>query len=71
MCLPFLNLFVRYDALQYMSSNLLRGWCVAYVGDVSKVKILYENFICCHLILEKVVQNVVRLLTMTVYCYTE
>jgi hypothetical protein len=29
MCLPFLNLFVRYDAL-------LLGWCVAYVGDVSK-----------------------------------
>jgi hypothetical protein len=28
MCLPFLNLVVRYDAL-------LRGWCVAYVGDVS------------------------------------
>jgi hypothetical protein len=28
MCLPFLNLSVRYDAL-------LRGWCVAYVGDVS------------------------------------
>jgi hypothetical protein len=26
-CLPFLNLFVRYDALS-------RGWCVAYVGDV-------------------------------------
>jgi hypothetical protein len=35
MCLPFLNLSVRYDALQYMSSNLLRGWCVAYIGDVS------------------------------------
>jgi hypothetical protein len=35
MCLPFFNLFVRYDALS-------RGWCVAYVGDVrmqhSKVK---------------------------------
>jgi hypothetical protein len=28
MCLPFLNLSVRYDAL-------LRGWCVAYVRDVS------------------------------------
>jgi hypothetical protein len=28
MCLPFLNLFVRYDALSC-------GWCVAYVGDVS------------------------------------
>jgi hypothetical protein len=28
MCLPFLNLFVWYDALS-------RGWCVAYVGDVS------------------------------------
>jgi hypothetical protein len=27
MCLPFLNLSVRYDAL-------LRGWCVACVGDV-------------------------------------
>jgi hypothetical protein len=27
MCLPFLHLFVWYDAL-------LRGWCVAYVGDV-------------------------------------
>jgi hypothetical protein len=27
MCLPFLNLFVWYDAL-------LRGWRVAYVGDV-------------------------------------
>jgi hypothetical protein len=26
MCLPFLNLFVWYDAL-------LRGWCIAYVGD--------------------------------------
>jgi hypothetical protein len=33
MCLPILNLFVRYDAL-------LRGWCVVYVGDVS-VKIQY------------------------------
>jgi hypothetical protein len=29
MCLPFLNLSVRYDAL-------LRGWCVAYVGDASE-----------------------------------
>jgi hypothetical protein len=29
MCLPFLNLIVRYDAL-------VRGWCVVYVGDVSK-----------------------------------
>jgi hypothetical protein len=28
MCLPFLNLSVRYDAL-------LRGWCVAYVGGAS------------------------------------
>jgi hypothetical protein len=28
MCLPFLNLFVWYDAL-------LRGWCVAYIGDAS------------------------------------
>jgi hypothetical protein len=28
MCLPFLNIFVWYDAL-------LCGWCVAYVGDVS------------------------------------
>jgi hypothetical protein len=28
MCLPFLNLFVWYDAL-------LPGWCVAYVGDAS------------------------------------
>jgi hypothetical protein len=28
MCPPFHNLFVRYD-------SLLRGWCVAYVGDVS------------------------------------
>jgi hypothetical protein len=28
MCLPFLNLFVRYDALS-------RGWCVAYVGDAN------------------------------------
>jgi hypothetical protein len=28
MCLPFLNLFVWYDAL-------FRGWCVAYVGDAS------------------------------------
>jgi hypothetical protein len=27
MCLPFLNLFVRYGALSH-------GWCVAYVGDV-------------------------------------
>jgi hypothetical protein len=27
MCLPILNLSVRYDALS-------RGWCVAYVGDV-------------------------------------
>jgi hypothetical protein len=35
MCLPFLNLLVWYDALLYMSSNLLRGWCVAYVGDAS------------------------------------
>jgi hypothetical protein len=26
MCLPFLNLFVRYDAV-------LCGWCVVYVGD--------------------------------------
>jgi hypothetical protein len=33
MCLPFLNLSVRYDAL-------LRGWCVAYVGDVSHVPLL-------------------------------
>jgi hypothetical protein len=32
MCLPFRNLFVWCDALQYTSSNL-RGWCVAYVGD--------------------------------------
>jgi hypothetical protein len=31
MCLPFLNLFVRYDALS-------RGWCVAYVRDVSVSK---------------------------------
>jgi hypothetical protein len=30
MCLPFLNLFVWYDAL-------LRGWCVAYVGDASVI----------------------------------
>jgi hypothetical protein len=30
MCLPFLNLSVWYDAL-------LRGWCVAYVGDVTLV----------------------------------
>jgi hypothetical protein len=30
MCLPFLNLFVWYDAL-------IRGWCVAYVGDASVV----------------------------------
>jgi hypothetical protein len=37
MYLPFLNLFVWYDALQYMSSNLLRGWCVAYVGDASAI----------------------------------
>jgi hypothetical protein len=26
MCLPILNIFVWFDAL-------LRGWCVAYVGD--------------------------------------
>jgi hypothetical protein len=31
MYLPFLNLFVLCDAL-------LRGWCVAYVGDVSALK---------------------------------
>jgi hypothetical protein len=36
MCLPFLNLFVRYDAL-------LRGWCVAYVGEVS-VSNLLNNY---------------------------
>jgi hypothetical protein len=30
MCLPFFNLFVWYDAL-------LRGWCVAYVGDASVI----------------------------------
>jgi hypothetical protein len=35
MCLPFLNLFVWYDAL-------LRGWCVAYVGDAS----VYVNIYC-------------------------
>jgi hypothetical protein len=29
MCFPFLNLFVWYDVL-------LRGWCVAYVGDASE-----------------------------------
>jgi hypothetical protein len=36
MCLHFLNLFVWYDAL-------LRGWCVAYVGDVSVFRPSVEN----------------------------
>jgi hypothetical protein len=31
MCLPSLNLSVWYDAL-------LRGWCVACVGDVARVR---------------------------------
>jgi hypothetical protein len=33
MCLPFLSLFVRYDAL-------LRGWCVVYGGDVRHLLLL-------------------------------
>jgi hypothetical protein len=33
MCLPFLNLSVRYDAL-------LHGWCVAYVGDSQYIVII-------------------------------
>jgi hypothetical protein len=37
MCLPFLNLFVWYDAL-------LCGWYVAYVGDASvKVKVKIQK----------------------------
>jgi hypothetical protein len=35
MCHPFLNRFVRYDAL-------LRGWCVAYVGEGRRV-IMYTS----------------------------
>jgi hypothetical protein len=38
MCLPFLNLFVRYDAL-------LRGWCVAYVGDASVTPCTEQHFL--------------------------
>jgi hypothetical protein len=40
MCLPFLNIFVRYDAL-------LRGWCVAYVGDARKLKGVNVLKLCC------------------------
>jgi hypothetical protein len=37
MCLPFLNLSVRYD-------TLLRGWCVAYVADVNVLfRLLFQH----------------------------
>jgi hypothetical protein len=36
MCLPFLDLSVRYDAL-------LSGWCVAYVGNARAIDGVIKN----------------------------
>jgi hypothetical protein len=46
MCLPFLNLSVRYDAL-------LRGWCVAYVGDTT-VACSLINYLFIHIFVNPV-----------------